>query len=401
LPDSPDGFLFRDPISPADIHFVTTLAPSPEIARPASPRAGYVAELDTFRLVAILSVMCIHWLNAACLFNRLQGQISNGVHLFFVLSGYLITRILLSSRADIDAGQSTIGWSLRQFYARRFLRIFPVYYLVLVVGVAFHFEGLRAGLFWHASYLSNFYYYKRQLFDGPASLFWTLAVEEQFYILWPLAILVLPRRAILPFVAAVALIGTGCRVQVLLADSWAKILLPACSNFLAVGALGAIVESPFTGSDKLRRNLLRTFAVLIAMLACCSAATVLHLGFHRALDSFVMRAIDQPMMSMVYVCIFTTCARGVPGLPGTLLRFPPLVYLGRISYGLYLYHLFVTATLVRFENHIGHRAAESFAVRFLATVAVASVSWFVFERPLNELKRYFPYRLKKTPAVEQ
>ena len=104
-------------------------------ALPAGDRPAYVPELDAFRALAILSVVGQHWLPEASAVNVAQGQISNGVHLFFTLSGFLITRILLAvpGRA-VDDRTATVGWSLRQFYARRVLRIFPVYYLVLAVG---------------------------------------------------------------------------------------------------------------------------------------------------------------------------------------------------------------------------------------------------------------------------
>ncbi len=232
--------------------------------------------------------MCLHWLPEHAIINRLQGQLSNGVHLFFVLSGYLITGILLRCRENIELRVATIGYSFRQFYARRFLRIFPVYYLVLGVGVLFHFEGLRSGFLWHVTYLSNFYYYHREKFDGPASLFWTLAVEEQFYLLWPLAILTLPKRLILPFVIAIALLGTGLRVDALLRDSWLRILTPYCMNFLAVGALLAVVESPFCGSPDKRRRLIRVFGILIAILAASSVVVVAKVGPHAAFSSLAV-----------------------------------------------------------------------------------------------------------------
>jgi len=342
--------------------------------------------------------MCIHWLPTESLPNRLQGQISNGVHLFFVLSGFLITRILMQGRAAVELRSASRAFTLRQFYARRFLRIFPAYYLALGVGALFHFQAVRTGFWWHASYLSNFYYYHRQNFDGPASLFWTLAVEEQFYLIWPLAILFLPRRWLLPFVLGVAVLGTAIRIDSLLTDSWLKILLPACMNFLAVGSLVAVAENPISGSIAARNRLLRIFAVLIAILACCSAGLTLKLGFHAAMASSMMRPINQPMMSMLYACQFAWVSAGTPRHLGAALRLRPIVYLGKISYGLYLYHLFVTFAmkhfLERLDGHVrgGHRVELliNFAVLFTVTVIIASISWFSFEKPLNDLKRFFP-----------
>ncbi len=361
---------------------------------------GYMPELDTFRALAIFSVMCIHWLPTGSMINRLQGQTSNGVHLFFVLSGFLITRILLKSRAAIELGHAAGHHSLKQFYARRFLRIFPAYYLALAVGVIFHFTGVREGIWWHVSYLSNFYYYFRQHFDGPASLFWTLAVEEQFYLIWPLTVLFLPKRAIFPFTLSVAILGTVFRTNALLEDTGFKILLPACMNFLAIGALVAVVQDPICGSAPMRKRLLQSFGSLIVLLACCSVITMLKLGAHAAMGSRVIRAFDQPMISMIYACVFAWISTGSARWARPVLCLPPLVYLGRISYGLYLYHLFVTFGLKRGQHwlaaHIGEihafQLTETFAARFVVTVIVASASWFLFEKPINDLKAFFPYR---------
>lgn len=367
-------------------------------------RTSHIAGLDAFRALAILSVMCLHWLPAGCLLNRLQDQISNGVHLFFVLSGFLITRILLQCRCNVERELATRAHSMRQFYARRFLRIFPLYYFALAIGLLFHFQGVRAGFVWHATYLSNVYYYTEHVknpYDGPAFIFWSLAVEEQFYLVWPLAILLLPRRAIFPFVSIVALLGTACRVNALLLDTWMRLMTPACMNFLALGALVAVAESPWTGSVQFQRRLLQTFGVLAAILACCSAGLALKLGFHNAMQSFVMKAFNQPMMSLLYACMIGWAAGGVTGLAGPVLRFAPLVYLGRISYGLYVYHLFVSSALLRCQGWLGSHflgaklaahLVNNFGIRFAATVIVASASWHLFERPLNDLKRFFPYR---------
>jgi peptidoglycan/LPS O-acetylase OafA/YrhL len=366
-----------------------------------APReTGYVPELDTFRALAILSVMCLHWLPENALFNRLQGQISNGVHLFFVLSGFLITRILMQCRANVESGSATRGHSLRQFYARRFLRIFPVYYFVLILGALLHFQGLREGFAWHATYLSNLYYFLKGRFDGPASLFWTLAVEEQFYLVWPLLILFLPKRVIFPFVLAVVILGTGLRIYAVMRGDMTNILTPACINFLATGSLLAVSESTTVGSPQLRARLLRTFSMLIVALACVSIAFAVRYGIHRWMTALAVHAIDQPMMSLVYACLFAWASARVAGPLGHVMRFRPLVYMGRISYGLYVYHLFVSFGMARMQHwlgmHIGigraARLVDNFGVRFLITVAIASASWFLFEKPLNDLKRFFPYR---------
>ena len=369
---------------------------------------AYVPELDAFRAFAILSVLCLHWLPATSLLNRVQDQTTNGVHLFFVLSGFLITRILLQSRRAMDAGFATVGHSLRQFYTRRALRIFPLYYLVLIAAAALAFPGVRAGFWWHAAYLSNArYFYHHGQFDGPASVFWTLSVEEQFYLLWPLAILLVPRRAMIPSVALTAGVGTAIRVVAIDRNPTVELLTPACANFLAAGALIAVVNHPTYGSPRAARRLRWVFGVATCGLLALEAGLVAAHGWTYLAHAAAVRAINQVVLSMAYATVFARSARGLPGPIGSALRLPPLTYLGRISYGLYVYHQFVTIALERLTHsrlseHLGHgwavTAAGHFGVRFAATVAVATASWFLVERPMNALKRYFPYARSPRPA---
>jgi hypothetical protein len=117
-----------------------------------------------------------------------------GVKLFFVLSGFLITGILLTYRDQAEAGSVTKSAAVWRFYGRRFLRIFPVYYFVLLATAAAGFPTVRETFWWHALYLTNFYIAITGDWPGYLSPFWTLAVEEQFYVMWPWVVLFAPRR---------------------------------------------------------------------------------------------------------------------------------------------------------------------------------------------------------------
>ena len=120
------------------------------------------------------------------------------VETFFVISGFLITGILLDNR--LQNSQSQI---LKQFYIRRFLRIFPLHYLVLLLGLVVNADSLRESWCWQVFYLSNIYFYLNG-WHGYFSHFWSLAVEEQFYLFWPLLIICLARRFQMPAIIAIA-----------------------------------------------------------------------------------------------------------------------------------------------------------------------------------------------------
>ena len=134
----------------------------------------------------------------------------------------------------------------------------------------------------------------------------------------------------------------------------------------------------------------------VALLATDGALFARH-GWHYMATAKAVHAVDQPLMSMAYAVLFARTVRGLPRAATVVLRCPPVVYLGRISYGLYVWHLFVAAGFER-ATHVSlyggpdhHRRLAIAAVFFLVTVAVATASWFAFERPINELKRFFPY----------
>ena len=360
---------------------------------PAPTRSGYIPSLDVLRAVAVLSVMVHHWVPGGWLLNQFQDQTGNGVQLFFVLSGFLITRILLRGREQITG--AGFGPVIGHFYARRLLRIFPAYYLVLVAGAAVNFVGLRAGFGWHALYLSNVYYYRRGVFDGPASIFWTLSVEEQFYLFWPVLILSLRPRVVLPLVLVATTASFAARsVATLYGDGMFNILTPACVGFLGVGAVVAVVQA--RGSARLSGAFVVAAVGVIAAGLVANVAAVFVRGFHFEATAAAVRAVNQPVIAVCFAGVIAWLSTRPSGPAGPALR--PLMYLGRISYGLYLYHLFVTYGLARLIPRMpvqpGHPSVTavtvSFAVRFVATVAVASVSWFAVEQPLLRLKRRFP-----------
>ena len=148
----------------------------------------YRPQLDGLRAVAVLAVAWSHWERP----YQFGIPFGAGVHLFYVLSGFLITGILLEVRQ-----QHQRGAALRTFYIRRALRIFPAFYLTLAFAWWAEVPPLRETLAWHATYLSNAQIVLTETWPGAISHFWSLAVEEQFYLLWPWLIVFVPERLLL------------------------------------------------------------------------------------------------------------------------------------------------------------------------------------------------------------
>jgi peptidoglycan/LPS O-acetylase OafA/YrhL len=142
-------------------------------------RNGYMPQLDGLRALAVVFVLIHHFYPE--LPNLLGLDFgAYGVKLFFVLSGFLITGILLAMRSKLDRGKMTAAHAFRQFYARRTLRIFPVYYLVLLLALLAGNADVAEGFWWYVTYTSNIYFGIENDFTETTAHLWMLSVEEQF-----------------------------------------------------------------------------------------------------------------------------------------------------------------------------------------------------------------------------
>jgi peptidoglycan/LPS O-acetylase OafA/YrhL len=208
---------------------------------PSKPTT-HMTQLDGLRALAVLGVFVEHTLPNQIVTVLDSGQA--GVRLFFVLSGFLITGILIRARDQATAGGGSLNHVLRAFYARRFLRIFPLYYFVLGLALALGISAAREGAAWHLLYLSNVYF----VLGGPDATighFWSLAVEEQFYLFWPMVVLFAPRRWLGMIFAGVAAFAPVFRFGISYCDvSNPNLgsLTPCCLDSLAMGALLAFLS---------------------------------------------------------------------------------------------------------------------------------------------------------------
>ena len=355
-----------------------------------TPESNYMPQLDSLRALAVFAVMIHHWAPGFLGFGP-WGDL--GVRCFFVLSGFLITGILLRGRSSVENGQSTVGRQMRQFYIRRSLRIFPIYYLTLGVGVLLGMYVLRETFWWHASYGSNFYFALRGEWRGYVSHLWSLSVEEQFYLIWPALVLMLPRKLLPAFfvVCIAAALVTRAWLAVVFGPGHIalKVLLPSNLDSLVTGALLAWILAPQSklalfSSTWLRRSF--------------PAATLLFIGIS-ALRYF---ELGKPALAIVgplaeaffFAIVIGKCAQGISGFGGRLLNLRALQYFGSISYGLYLYHMFAAYVAGMFANKLGLTVpgpgVGQFALFFAMSVAAAALSYRFIETPFNQLKRFFP-----------
>jgi peptidoglycan/LPS O-acetylase OafA/YrhL len=375
----------------------------PILANPGETQImAHLPQLDGVRAIAVLLVLWHHFAPGYANPGTL-GAI--GVGLFFVLSGFLITRILLNCRDKIDQGKSTAGQMLRQFYVRRFLRIFPLFYGSIAVLWAFDVTGFRERVWWHLAYFSNILFSIRE-FPRDANYpierhFWSLAVEEQFYLFWPFIILFAPRKLIGWLIGLTILIGPVWRVVIQLnevnlglhkrslLDQWAT---PGCLDLLGFGALLAIASLPQFGLARYWRPLIETAGImgvpLIFIYITLAAVGAL---------PFIPDQTPYLPTALAGVCLVGLAARGFSGPMGYLLQSAPMTYVGRISYGLYVIHMFVPHLMLHYFPSAGFGRDGGwwqFAVFSLVSVALATISWYAYEAPINRLKKYFEYDRK-------
>lgn len=372
-------------------------------------RRPYLPALDGLRALAVLLVLWTHvprdmpgyptWLS--WLASGIEpGYL--GVDLFFVLSGFLITRILLVER---DAGRP-----LRWFLLRRALRIFPIYYLLLLA-----LAVLRPGpeLPWCALYLGNFWLSTSPL-HTPLRHTWSLCVEEHFYLLWPLLLLVVPRSR-LPVVLLAVVLPGAVLAAVTTCAWWPSEYLPSvlqygsqyrCLSLAAGGLLAlfevrraaeppAVVPGPFVSAASGR---VRLAVVAALLLAAAFVVSETHLGillptgyapfagrYAPVLPPQYLPAAKLVAFTLACTALLLLTADARPDRwPGRLLASAPMRGIGRISYGLYLYHYPIYFALLGPAP-----AASQVAVAVTASFAVATLSYLLLERPiLNYAARF-------------
>jgi peptidoglycan/LPS O-acetylase OafA/YrhL len=348
-------------------------------------------QLDALRAFAVLSVLFVHFVVHPPGWLAIVPWAACGVQLFFVLSGFLITGILLDSREQIEAGTSRF-WMLRQFYMRRFLRIIPLYYLVVLVGWIIQVPGFGDTLGWNLLYSTNLCIVHRGGWIEAASHLWTLSVEEQFYLVWPWLVLFLPNRWLLPTFISVAIFAMAYRVVFTgWFGPWMSVTPFASLDCFGGGALLAMAQRrEIAGNPRLRRLLCATGLWLGAPLL------IFALGWQFApgsvADRIGLRNVAVPLLCLPLIY---GAAAGFTGLPGKVLNQRPLLYLGRISYGIYVFHVPVkwlinlncSNWLIRLPRVVPHAL-----IFLIVTVIVSAISWHFFELPINRLKRLFPYR---------
>jgi peptidoglycan/LPS O-acetylase OafA/YrhL len=363
----------------------------------------HVLTLDGVRGLAILAVLLVHLfpstvasphilLHAALL---LRNQLWAGVSLFFSLSGFLITGILFDS---LDAEHY-----FRTFFGRRCLRIFPLYYgllgllLLLTPVLRLNWQGQSYRLL---TYTPNIPFFGDWV-QNPSKYFnflhfWSLAVEEQFYLLWPLLVFYLRSwRKI--FIATLAGAALALAFRCTLAFAGLGPLnhtLPACMDSLLLGGcLAMLVRSRY------REQVLRWGPAVFVVTAAIAIYPALTQEAYVWEQNRYLTTVGLTVIALASSSLIAACLRSGSWIQ-SVFQSRGLRFFGRYSYGLYVYHFSILSTvrvvadpwLKRHNATSATIIAIGGIVTFVLSVAVSVLSYELYEKHFLRLKRYFPYR---------
>lgn len=362
----------------------------------------YIKGLDALRAFAVFAVIYQHWGPLGFkvpwlkfIFYRMIPSGTFGVDIFFVLSGFLITKILLDARKEMPDQR----WKIMQsFYIRRVLRIFPLYVLVILIS-AYVFNDLfvRTHIAYFLTYTSNFLYLNGGVSWHALPHTWSLAVEEQFYIIWPWFVVFTPprylERVILTF------IGFGIVSTVVLYFffvGYTNILLPTC--FIAFGAGGWFAHVQTREAPPQWLPVALKIGVPISVLTL-----FIHQAFH---ELELIRIFD----SVVGIGLISFIVKQNYGASTRrLLENRLLVWIGKISYGIYLIHFMLLFYYAELMNYLQAKQVISahaykilryvpfaYVINLVILIIICSLSYKFVETPFLSLKKFFAYgRTKK------
>ncbi len=350
-------------------------------------KLGFMPQLDGLRGVAILLVIVYHWFPQNSGINKLPiGPF--GVTLFFVLSGFLITQILLSYKAKVDRKEISSLKAFGIFVIRRTIRIFPVYYLAIFIVFfipSIHFLNKPFTLLYqqpiyYLLYNSNYLLEVTHRWDDILSPFWSLAVEEQFYIFFPFLILIPFKKNILYIILGMIFLGIFFRyITFKIYPSSEFVLTPTCLDAFGMGAIWAYFRVEIFDYQKylLRVN----FIGLLGFVGLCFVLLIKDSVFYFVLCRFFMS------------CMAIWAVANASESKFKILDFSPIRWVGKVSYSLYVFHMIIPSvfgTLIfRVMSKLSFNVNNIYisnTIMFAFLLIFASFMWIFFERPINNFK---------------
>ncbi len=368
-----------------------------QIAHEQYLRAKYFGSLDGLRCLSIIMVIGFHCQLISTNFFR-TGQ--HGVSLFFVISGFLITTLLL--REQMKSGEI----SLKNFYIRRTLRIFPLYYasVLLYTGLVFVIEhGPERGAYFHnlpfyLSYTNNWFVNKDASDRVIFAFAWSLATEEQFYLFWPSVVRFFSKvKWWMPLAIILSLAGIDMAMEIcaglgIINYPWtttSRFVTSIASSICLGCGLAYLFHRP--GGFKIAWKVLGSRAAApVAMLLLLGTYLLYQHGVGLGEEDIAHQHLmvlffEPPLILAMVLIVGACCIRNDNGL-SLILGNPVVRYIGTISYGLYLLHMLAMNATKRVRSQ---HDWLFFVIALVISIAMATVSYWMYEQPFLKLKNRF------------
>ena len=359
--------------------------------------------LDTLRAFAVICVIIAHW-GPLYYENEPVGKFikdffvpdgATGVYIFFTLSGFLITSILLNARFATN-NPDRFG-ILKNFVVRRTLRIFPLYYIFMfAIMHVFDFPDVKQNLPWFLTYTSNILCYKTNNWNS-ASHTWTLAIEEQFYLFWPWLILFLNEKY-LKYLFIVSIITGVITTYIVLRTKMEPFMVYNCIDSFAIGG--------FYSYARLNAERTRKFEKIVKWSAPFSLAIyfmwkISYFELHQDWCLFMKKTVDSMLALWLIVLIIKNKSERVRKY---LLENRVLNFVGKVSYCIYLIHPylwqfapkiigFIRASLPNSPKLCDFLTGNTFmyCINLAIVLLISWLSYTLIEKPILSLKRFFKY----------
>jgi peptidoglycan/LPS O-acetylase OafA/YrhL len=322
--------------------------------------------------------------------------------MFFVLSGFLLTQILLTEKkqSELLVNNTQKLSIIGKFIARRSLKIFPLYYLLLIIlikGRSFHFNSLNKDWPYYFSYTQNFLlYFNQEWSSSKLSPLYTLAVEEQFYLFWPWIIIFSPKKYLVHLLSGGVIIGVLTQLYIFFFmgnNIFAYLLTPSCIDTFCIGGLLAYIVVYQNALNKYY-NHLKIIGII--------GLIIFIIGNVLKINTLIPQ---RTLVSLISVWLIAKILTNKNEYFNSIMTNKFVMSLGKVSYGLYLFHNFVPINIERliellkkypnkipFSNELVNISTNQGAFLIICTLALLIITYISFnliEKPILKFKKYF------------